>query len=239
MSTNMQPPRPPDTEWIAFDAGIKPALRVTVDPARAAEVATRFRSKGLAVVDAERLALLPGRPAQAVFYVARSMEHAEATRAAEAPILPGGPSQSPNAEMLASHRELGRRLGYPPCCVDAFVERLQRGVTKRQNGLFGHEDFVAAEDAFLKSSAFFGRLNHLLFERQIKLIPCYPCRYDCPVGLDYAAAVFEATKRATPAGAALLLESLCTTLEIAPDGRRATVPGQISGEFLSLDFRTF
>lgn len=239
MSGPTQTPRPPDTEWIAFEGRIKPALRVTVDPARAAEVAARFRSKGFAVVDAERLAMLPGREPQAVFYVARSMAEAEGVRAAESLILPGGPSRAPDAAMLASHRELGRRLGYPSCCVDAFVARLERGVTRRRNGSTGHEDFVAAENAASNSSAFYGRLNHLLFERQIKLVPCYPCRYDCAAALEYTSAVFAATERSTPAGAAMLKAALCAKLEITPDGRRSTQPGELSGEHLSLDFSTF
>ena len=122
-----------DVEWLAFTAGLKPAVRRTVDPARADEVAARFTRDGAVVLRAERHAALGGRE-QAVLYIARSHDLAAALRDAEASVLPGHP---PEGDVVAAHRAVGGALGFPGCCVDAFCERLARGVDRLVEGILG------------------------------------------------------------------------------------------------------
>ncbi|MBK8696329.1 MAG: hypothetical protein IPN17_29685 [Deltaproteobacteria bacterium] len=114
-----------DVEWLAFTAGLKPAVRRTVDPARADEVAARFVREGAAVLRADRHAVLGGRE-QVVLYAARSHDLAAALRDAEATVLPGHPTVG---DVVAAHRAVGAALGFPACCVGAFWERPARGWT--------------------------------------------------------------------------------------------------------------
>lgn len=215
--------RPPDMEWLSFEWGLKPGLRLTIDPARADELAARLQSKGFPIRRAEREVTLGGRP-QIVLYAARSEADAEALRQAEAPILPGGPPRAPDAQVLEAHRELGRRLGFAPCCVDAFLQRLARGVTRRAGGTEAHEDFVAAEDAALRSTHFYGRLNNLRWREGARLLSFYPCRYDCPEALRLAGAFHLHLQRKMPLEARALAEALTRPVTLAPTGERIDGP---------------
>ena len=50
-----------DVEWLAFSAGLKPAVRRTVDPARADQAVARFNRDGEGVVRGDRPPVLGGR----------------------------------------------------------------------------------------------------------------------------------------------------------------------------------
>jgi hypothetical protein len=203
----------PELEVLAFRVGIKPALRVLVPDTRvhALQRSTQGRSAGgLTIVDAVYAS------GTAVLYVARDGARAEALRAAEAPILPSAPRRSPEAEVLAAHRELGRLLGYPRCCVEAFVERLARGVDVRRDGTRAAESVVAAEDALAASTEVLARLN-VLAPRS--LVPFAPCRFDCALALRYADALFAALREHRPDDARALEAQL--TIPVRVDARGA------------------
>jgi hypothetical protein len=208
-----------DTEMLALLEGLKPALRITAPPGEAERVTRRFRARGLAVLSASSAVPIDGR-VSAILYVARATREAAALRDAEARVLPGhlrGEYAAPEA-----HRELGRRLGFPRCCVDAFCDRVERGVDRLAGGPRGlAEDYVAAREAWVERPD--PRINNLLFSARLKLVSFYPCRYDCAVALRFAAAVHDALQRRAPEAAERLLGALSRHVVIAPSNGRAVV----------------
>ena len=209
--------RTADLESIAFAAGLKPAIRRTVDPSELDAVEAQLRAPGVVVLRARRTARLGARE-QAVLYVARTAEHAGALRDAEEAVLPGA-SGAPDAR--ERHREVGRLLGFPPCCVEAFLARLDRGVDRLDargpGGLA--EDYVAARSAWVPRPD--ARVNPLLMAVRAQLVSFYPCRYDCPEAVGVAEALRAVLERRQPAAAAALLALLSRPVAIAPDGARA------------------
>lgn len=208
-----------DVEWLAFSAGLKPAVRRTVDPARAEEVSARFTREGAAVLRADRHAVLGGRE-QVVLYIARSRDLAAALRDAESSVLPG---HAPAGDVLAAHRAVGSSLGFPACCVDAFCVRLARGVDRLADGGPGGyaEDYVASRGLWVASPD--ARVNPLLMRAGAQLVSFYPCRFDCVRAVALAEAV-RAVVAARDAGVARgLMATLSRAVVIAGDGARAQV----------------
>lgn len=207
-----------DAEWAALALGIKPAIRRTAKPDEADAAAAQLTARGAKVVRARTLARLGGRDV-AVLYAARAVADAEALRDAEEPVLPGVSRSDSGA---AQHREVGRRLGFPACCVDAFCARIERGVDTLPDGTRGlSEDYVALRDAWVARPD--ARVNNLLMTSRWQLVSHYPCRYDCVWSRRYADAVLVAYTQRDPRGASLLVELLARTVAVAPDGARAIV----------------
>src|SRR4051812_17731967 len=94
----------PDPEWTALEAGLKPAVRITVRPADAPRLAAGLASRGAKVVLAPRRIRLGRREPETVLYVARSMAMAERVRDAEHATL--DPAASAEVRSQA-HRDLG------------------------------------------------------------------------------------------------------------------------------------
>ena len=225
-------------EWIAIKAGLKPANRITIAPERAEELEARARHEGFFVARGARVVEFPGRPAAVVLYLSPDAERARELVDAEAPLLPPASSRLRLHEAVLLHARLGRLLGFPPCCVDAFGTRLRRGVTRRLGGRDAHEDFVAAECAAQGSHRFLGRLNDLSPDRHVRIVTFYPCRYDCPRAAGYSSGVFAAAERSSPAATAALRTALLGTVSIATDGSRGQAD-QLRGELLTLEFSEF
>jgi len=206
-----------DAEWIAFSAGLKPAIRRTVDPAELPRVEAQLRAGGAVVLRARETARLGARE-QAVLYVARSAEHAEALREAEEGVLPGRGSA---ADAPDRHRAIGRLLGFPSCCVEAFLVRLHRGVDRLEaDGPGGlAEDYVAARCAWVPAAD--ARVNPLLMPVRAQLISFYPCRYDCAEAVGLAEAVRALIAARQPKTAASLMGLLSRPVAVAPDGARS------------------
>jgi hypothetical protein len=210
-----------DPEWVALTAGLKPAIRVTVEPGGADDVATRFRGQGLKVVMAATTVPIGGRQV-AILYVARTEEDATLLRAAEARALPGHEVKDLEAD-LDAHREIGRRLGFPACCVEAFCQRVARGIDRLEPGGRGGmaEDYVAARGAWIERPD--PRLNNLLFLARYKLLSCYPCRYDCETALRYAEGVRQAIEKRQRDAERAIMAALTRPVVIAPQNVRAVV----------------
>lgn len=210
-----------DEEWVALAVGLKPAIRRAISPARADDVEARLRRVGLAVVRAEGGAILDGR-ALVVLYAARSAENALALRDAEAPILPGrAPANAPPD--IAAHREVGRLLGYPACCVDAFSVRLLRGVdVLPPDGPSGlSEDYVFARLAWRSPAD--ARINPFLRHVHIQTVSFYPCTLDCLVAGVLAERLLVAVDRRHPGAARSILASLARPIALDRHGARAYV----------------
>ncbi len=211
-----------DAEWIAFAAGLKPAIRRTADPADLDRVEAQLRASGgadVVVLRARETALFGARE-QAVLYVARSRDHAEALREAEEGVL-SGREQAPDGR--ARHATIGRLLGFPACCVEAFLVRLDRGVDRLEaGGISGlAEDYVALRSAWVAEAD--ARVNPLLMGVRAQLVSFYPCRYDCPEAVARAEGVRAVVAARQPKTAASLMGLLSRPVVVTPDGARALV----------------
>lgn len=206
-----------DAEWIAFAAGLKPAIRRTADPADLARVEAQLRVGDVVVLRARETALFGARE-QAVLYAARTREHAEALREAEEGVLSGRP-QAPDAR--ERHATIGRLLGFPACCVGAFLRRLDRGVDRLEDGGPGGlaEDYVALRGAWVAAAD--ARVNPLLMTARAQLISFYPCRYDCPEAVALAEGVRAVVAARQPKTASSLMGLLSRPVAVAPGGARA------------------
>ena len=192
-------------EALAFLRRIKPALRLRLGAEDAARETARWRGEGAAVVGGDGL-----------LYVAWDLASAEALERAEATIRPDGAPRAPDDPVLEAHRELGRQLGYPSCCVEAFLQRLVRGVHVRPDGGRASERVVAVEQALARSRRRLARLNFLLPGRRA-LVPFDPCAFDCPAALEYADALYDVHRNEDPAAAAKLQASLSRTARVTID----------------------
>jgi len=196
-------------ETLAFGIGIKPALRVRLaEPAAREREADRWRERGASVVAHAGL-----------LYVARDEATAAALREAEAAVLPDGPLRPPDAAVRDAHRTLGRLLGYPRCCVEAFVERLARGVEVRADGGRAAEVVVAAEDALRRGRRRHARLSFFLPKRRA-LVPFDPCAFDCQPAMLYADALLSAYSERDRTAANELAGALLGEVRLAADGAR-------------------
>ncbi len=206
-------------EWLALLEGVKPALRLWRDRAKAAAEADAARRRGFAVEAVE----VPGDPPRTIVYVARTPAAARMLRALEAPIWPGQAPRPLSPDDLAAHRALGAALGYPPCCVDSFVARVERGVTRLPSGARAHEDFVAASVALAGSATLSPLCNIFAAGRNSCWVSHVPCRLDCAASIAYATAVRAAYLRRSPAAAALMDRELALDVAIGRDGRRTAL----------------
>jgi hypothetical protein len=210
---------PPDPEWTALEAGLKPAVRVTIAPAHAARLAEGLAARGAHVVAASRRIRFASGPPETVLYIARSRATAEALREAEAHTL-ARDDLSP-AERRTAHVRLGTLLGYPACCVEAYAAR---AAAFDRPGALGEtaEDYLQAGHALAATRAApRARLNNLLLSARIRLVTFYPCAYDCPAAGAYADALAAAVARKDAAAALALDADLRCVVALAPRGARA------------------
>lgn len=206
-----------DVEWLALAAGLKPAIRITATALEASAIAGRFQAMGAAVVTA-RGPVGVHRHAHTLVYVARTAADAAAARAAERPLLA---THLPARDKAYYAGELGLRLGYPRCCIDAFTARVLRGPGKLRPGDRDsvHEDYVAAHDALVARPDW--RLNNLLLRQHLRVITFEPCRYDCGVALDFAREIVRLIEAQDAASARVLEDRLKRPLVLTAAGARA------------------
>lgn len=213
-----------DVEWLALAAGLKPAIRITATALEASHVAARFQQLGAAVATA-RGPVGVHRHEQTLVYVARTAGDAASLRAAERPLLA---PHLPARDKAYYAGQLGLRLGYPRCCVDAFTARVLRGPGRLRPGDRdgAHEDYVAARDALLPLAGRPDwRLNNLLLRQHLRLVTFEPCRYDCAAALAIAAPLWQIVESQHAAAAPVLRASLQRPLVLAATGARAWVVG--------------
>ena len=201
-------------EALAFAIGIKPALRLSLSREDAVRETARWKARGASVVPGSSPVSDGGRH---LLYVARGADRATAARDAEALIVPHGRARTPDAAVRAAHRALGRQLGYPPCCVEAFLARLERGVTQLRDGTRASEGVVAAERAWHASKERLARLNVLLPRRRA-LVPFDPCSFDCEAARRYATALLGAHRVRSPDDAADLERALLRSVRLGRSG---------------------
>jgi len=203
-----------DVEWHAFAAGAKPAVRLALAPGDADEVASRYAELGASTARTATITF-QGAPAVLV-YAARTADDAEALRDLEARILARAPDRH------ALMRELGRRLGYPPCCAAAFVARSRRDTSWRRL-LFGRtvDTFQAARDGWVAKPR--PRLDDLLRREGRALVSFQPCRYDCEHALEVADRIAEVVRGVDAGWLAWVEGELARPIAVAANGARAFV----------------
>jgi hypothetical protein len=208
-----------DVEWVAFRAGLKPALRLSARPSEAAVMAARFRAAGAAVVEA-RGWFKTAAERRVLLYVARAHDAADAVREAEAPTLQGE-AVCPQERSIQCALRVGELLGYPHCCVAAFCARMERGVGRLADGHLAAELYVAAAEAWRARSSPW--LNNLRRPEHLELVSFEPCAYDCPAALEWAGRCCAALRASDPVDAHELELALSQPVAIAPSGARALV----------------
>jgi hypothetical protein len=178
------PPEP--SELWAFRAGRKPVAFLTVAPADEAQALAGFLAGGPVHVERRERRVLVGAQdrwtdrrdvgePRVELYVSR-----DASLAREAAALQA--EGDPSGSLVA----LGRLMGYPDCCVAAFAAQPDRSNNSR-NRYASAAGTVAAE-----------RWPWALANLHAVLAPFYPCRYDCPVALDWVEAALGAMEAAHP-----------------------------------------
>jgi len=100
----------------------------------------------------------------------------------------------------AGTRRAGLALGYPPCCVERFVE-LERSDAARTDGI----NEAALRAVWGGAGAMRWQLNPLSLLSPIGFVPC---RADCAAALAWAERVLEAAARVEPGAAATIREVL-------------------------------
>ena len=190
----------PALEWLAVRSGLKPACRYLIRPEDVTRIAERARVDGLVarVTDAKRF--VESFCGEGARHGMTTLVHVGASeRAADAA------ADTELAMMAACHRgervapeqvrALGAALGYPFCCVEAFIPIRDLSTTAIR--------FHALQRTQGRVDAL---LNDTIEERA--LVSHAVCRYDCAPSLRYARALFEAFRRADPGAADELLENL-------------------------------
>ncbi len=221
-------------EWLLLELGLKPVLRQALPATRLPAFAARCARRGLVFARGSSVGV--GREAQDgdLVYVARDLAQAEAARDTEAALLAaqrggddgegGGASgaiasditstPAPTRRLRDAHaaRALGALLGFPPCCVDAFVQVARDGRDEKA-GMLDH--------ALAASRAFHPRLNNLSLGA-FHYIGWSPCRFDCPASLALADQSADALQKRDEA-AWLVVDRLLARPRFWSDERRQLI----------------
>lgn len=173
-------------EWIALELGIKPMLRLVVEAAAWPDLRMSCESRGYATamvhfpVRESRLdgTTKPTTPAKSdpsddriVAFVGRDREKLEEAATVDGEMLLQDVSEH---AWSVQGRRLGELLGYPPCCVDHFV-----------NTPGNCENIDAIRRIARRSTRFEPLLNNLSMS-VVHAICWFPCRYDCVASLKLA-----------------------------------------------------
>jgi hypothetical protein len=154
-----------EADEVALYAGIKPLIRQVLPASQLAAARARFEALGLAVGVAAHRVALPSTEGT-VLFVGR-----DPRRVDEAVRCEGAPDHD---------HELGRLLGYPRCCVQAYLEI----PTPRRN-----------VDAFARAA----RASHGVFAPRLNTLDLaifhylswLPCSFSCSISIAFADAVAD------------------------------------------------
>lgn len=188
----------PRLELMAFEAGIKPALYLTLPRDEAEAMLPRFGDYSLARVDyaldhdavsdvRRRVNTPEGEGTHVDLFIAR--DPSAVARAREIYLDPRGPS--------AHLAEMGEMLGYPSCCVAAFA-----ALDDRSNN--SAIRYAAHARTAAQGARFEPGLNNLFAH----VLPWFPCGYGCAPSVEAARAVLALFAAHDPEGARALQKRL-------------------------------
>jgi hypothetical protein len=203
---------------IALEAGLKPMLRELLPVAAIDEARERFERAGW-LTEASPLVFGPTRDG----WLGRPESREDTVREPREERRPlyvgrdrGALREAIAAELARTTdgaRALGGLLGYPPCCVEAFVGRTDR----RAAGLWAA--------AAARSERFLPRLN-VLDHAILSYVAFFPCRFDCPDAAARADALAALLARRHPALVSRIDAALARPrLVLAPEIQLALDPG--------------
>lgn len=218
-----------DVERVAVLAGVKPGLRRSYRRAADAEgLAEELRREGLEARVASEIIRWRGDERHHVVYASPDPALVRRLIALEDAGLPER-SDAPRAVLAERHRELGAALGYPPCCVDAFVTRnivpARRLLGPRTRRLLelvsppAHDRFEAARTAWCVDPL--PELNPFFAGERRTLISFEPCSYRCAAALSLARATERAAAAVDEKAARLLREALVAPVAVDAAGHVA------------------
>lgn len=213
----------PRLELMAFEAGIKPALYLTLPRDEAEALLPRFDKHFVTRVDyvldhdpvrdvRSRVNAAEGEGTHVDLFITR--DASSAARAREIYLDPRGPS--------AQLREMGAMLGYPACCVESFAALDDRS----NNSAIRY----AAHARTLASGARFEPALNNLFAH---VLPWFPCSYACAPSVEAARAVLALFAEADPAGASALQKRLQRSVFYVDHARLVALDGaRLEGDVL-------
>jgi len=202
-----------DGAWLQYELGLRSVVRAMDDGAGplGAPLGLATAAVDVPLIDRAGGRLVPDATStRRIVYAGRDRAQVEQLAALETRLLAG------DAPIDEVHARLGLAFGYPPCCVQAFVDD-NRAYEKRAGATWGtnpvHLDRIAA-----RSAAADPLLNPFLrAPRALRLIEHLPCRFDCPASHELARVVARELIRRAPALAPVLPELLGTVALVLPD----------------------
>jgi hypothetical protein len=152
-----------EADEVALYAGIKPLVRQVLPPPEVAAARKRFLDLGLVVEEAVHRVASPSTDGR-ILFVGRDARRVQAAIACEA---------EPDHD-----KELGRLLGYPACCVDAY---LRTPPPRRNVDVFAR--------AMAASGGVFEPRLDVLDLAIFHYVPWLPCSFSCALSKRFADAV--------------------------------------------------
>lgn len=209
-------------EEIALVAGLRPAIRQLLSASDAAAAEARFARLGLVCVAAERplgptrggVTVSPTSPdaVRIPLFVGRDRGYLEAACAAEI------------AQDDEGHLSLGRSLGYPRCCVEAFIA----AAPPRRSARVLSGTLAATQGALEP-------LLNVLDLDVFHFVSWFPCSFACAHTKRYAAAVHALVSRRHPTFARAAVQALSAHRLVLTDGVQLSLSGACEGEGVRLD----
>jgi hypothetical protein len=213
-------------EEVALAAGLRPLIRQLLDARTLRQAQARFERAGLSTGVAQRVygptrngwdhtpeALGAGDPgSRQALFVGRDRGRIDQAIACDL------------AKTDDADRELGRLLGYPRCCVEAFVATSRHRL---------NTDLYAAT-AERTRGASRPRLNALDLG-VFHFISWNPCSFDCAWSLIYADAVAERLRRRYADFVARIDEALAAHRLVLLDEVQLSIRGPFDGTSISID----
>jgi hypothetical protein len=198
-------PRDIEVEQLAFEAGIKPGARLRLERWEAPYTAWIWLRAGAAMTVLD----MPEVSTHAWSYVmiGRTLAHAEALADAELRLC---------LRRADAMRDCGELLGYPRCCIEAFVEStVSRNETTPLDSQ--RSNFHRLDQAWVPAPHPY--LNTLRWGERIGLISFDPCSLACPAALAVAEQIAAIVEAACPG----YCESLRGVYAIDHDDSRVAV----------------
>ncbi len=230
-----------DTELVALQAGLKPAIRLSAPKSMISELRSRYQSYGFHVVLGGIERVHSGQVCHHL-YVAPSAATAERLRVTEEMQSSlRGPSQRSEKERL--ERDFGLQLGYPTCCVEAFQRRVHlrttEGLAQDAHQRGGRSHSIASKLVRRFGELFRPpvapqyhhvvaawvpkpepRLNIFRVGEGFSLISFEPCTFACPKAVELADAIARALGAQCAQSLAELDGRLVRSVALAPGGER-------------------
>jgi hypothetical protein len=188
-------PRSVSPERLAFAAGIKPALRIRLHVDEAPYEVGLWLREGYSVAAVETDAGADGP---------RTYVMVASTRKLALALLDAELRQySPIDAQLVALRDCGALLGYPSCCVEAFLRSTKLERDDHDPELDARRcNFYRIDAAWVERPL--ARLNTLLKTDQLGLISFDPCRFDCEAAREIADRIASVVEAQYPGYEALL-----------------------------------